>query len=66
MVNFVVTKFSDITDIILPFFDKFEFKGFKRYNYTYFKQAVEVFRKKKHLTPSGLKLIREMKEKMNK
>ena len=66
MVNFVVTKLSDITDIILPFFDKFELKGFKRYNYAYFKQAVEVFRKKQHLTPSGLKLIREMKEKMNK
>lgn len=64
-VNFVVTKFSDLTEKIIPFFDKYEFKGFKHFNYTYFKQGVEIFRKKEHLTLLGLKSLKEIKEKMN-
>jgi len=66
VVNFVVTKFSDITEKILSLFDKYELKGFKCFNYTYFKQGVEIVRKKEHLTLSGLKSLKEIKEKMNK
>lgn len=65
MVNFVVTKFSDISEIIIPFFDKYKLTGFKNFNYSYFKEAVEIFRQKEHLTPSGLKSLKEIKVKMN-
>lgn len=62
---FVVTKFTDICEIILPFFDKHSLKGFKSSNYTSFKQGVDIFRKKEHLTASGLSSLIKIKESMN-
>jgi hypothetical protein len=62
---FVVTKFTDICEIILPFFDKHSLKGFKSSNYTSFKQGVDIFRKKEHLTASGLGSLIKIKESMN-
>lgn len=64
-INLVVTKLSDITEKILPLFDNYKLKGFKYFNYSYFKQGVEIFRKKEHLTPSGLESLRKIKDKMN-
>lgn len=64
-VNFVVTKFSDISGKVLPFFDEYTLKGFKLFNYIYFKQGVEILKKKEHLTSLGLESIKKIKEKMN-
>jgi hypothetical protein len=35
-VSFIVTKFSDITDSIIPLFDKYPIQGIKRLNYADF------------------------------
>lgn len=42
MGNFVVRKFSEITDILIPFFDKYPLQGNKRLDYADFKKAAEV------------------------
>lgn len=64
-INFAVTKFSDISEKILPFFDEYQLKGFKLFNYIHFKEGVEIFRKKEHLTILGLESLKKIKEKMN-
>jgi len=63
--DFVVSKFSDISKIIIPFFDKYPLFGVKAQNYADFKKAAEIFKVKGHLTDSGLDEILKIKEGMN-
>jgi hypothetical protein len=65
-VTFVVTKFSDIENIIFPFFEKFPIEGIKRLDYVDFCQIVMLMRNKAHLTEEGLANIREIKAGMNR
>ena len=65
MVSLRVGKFSDITDKIIPFFDKHPVQGVKYLDYLDFKRVVELMKNKAHLTPEGLSKIRNIKEKMN-
>lgn len=63
--NFVVTNFKDITEKIIPFFDKYPIQGEKGLNFLYFKQIANLMKNKAHLTKEGLCLIRSIKSKMN-
>jgi pentatricopeptide repeat protein len=45
-VNFVVTKFSDITEKIIPFFDKYPLRGSKAKDFSDFCKVVELMKKK--------------------
>ncbi len=63
--DFIVTKFSDITDKIIPFFDKYPLLGSKRKDFEDFKKVAELMKNKAHLTREGLLLIKEIKKGMN-
>lgn len=63
--NLVVSKLSDLSGKIIPFFDKYPILGNKRKDYADFKRATELLMKKAHLTVEGLAEIRKIKEGMN-
>ena len=65
-ISFVVTKFEDITDKVIPFFDEYQIVGVKFQDYQYFKRVTELMKNRDHLTPEGLDLIRKIKANMNK
>ncbi|KAG0122492.1 homing endonuclease [Tuber indicum] len=60
-----VSKFSDITEKIIPFFDKYPLKGTKAKDYSDFKKVVNLIENKVHLTQSGLDEIARIKARMN-
>ena len=66
LVEFVVTRFSDIQEKIIPFFVKYSLQGIKSLNLYDFIQAAELIKNKAHLNPEGLKKIKQIKEGMNK
>ena len=64
-VEFIVTKFSDLTDKLLPLLQKYPIVGYKYLDYLYFVKAVELMKDKAHLTEEGLNQFRELQELMN-
>jgi hypothetical protein len=66
MVDYIVTKLTDITDKIVPLFQKYPIQGVKHLDYTDFVSVVELMKNRKHLTPEGLDQIRAIKAGMNK
>ena len=65
IVDFHVTKFTDITNNIIPFFEKYPVIGVKLDNYKDFCKVAELVSDKKHLTVEGLEKIRLLKSNMN-
>lgn len=63
--RFVVTKFSDITEKILPFFDKYPLVGAKRQDYLSFVKVAVLMQAKANLTKEGLEQIKQIKVGMN-
>jgi hypothetical protein len=63
-VDFVVTKLSDIGQIIL-FFEKYPIRGSKAKNFSDFCKVVELMKNKTHLTDDGLDQIQKIKSGMN-
>lgn len=64
-VQWHVTKFSDITDIIIPFFNKYPIIGVKYQDFKDFCLVSEIMKNKGHLTQEGLKQIHKIKDRMN-
>ena len=60
-----VVKFSDITNIIIPFFEKNPIFGVKLLDFNDWCVIAELMKKGSHLTVEGLNLIREIKSGMN-
>ena len=65
-IDYTVVKQEDLVLKIIPFFDKYKIVGVKLQDYIDFKKVAELIRTKDHLTTSGLKKIKEIKEGMNK
>lgn len=65
-IEYRVTRFSDLTDKIIPLFQKFPIQGVKFLDYMDFVKVLELMSNKLHLTPEGLKQIKFIKENMNK
>ena len=65
-VEFVVTKFSDIQEKIIPFFEKNSLQGIKSLKFNSFTEAAELIKNKAHLNSEGLKKIKQIKERRNK
>lgn len=65
VVNFQVTKFSDIVNIIIPFFNKYPIQGQKALDFEDFKKVVEIMKINDHLTIKGFEKILKIKEGMN-
>lgn len=59
-------RFSDITKIIIPFFDKYPLQGVKSLDYADFKKAVGIRQEKDNLTVLDLESILKIKAGMNK
>jgi len=64
--EYVVVNFSDIVQKIIPFFEKYSFKGIKLYNYTDFTKAANLILNKEHLKPEGVEQILNIKNSMNR
>jgi len=64
-VDFYVSNFNDIINIIIPFFDKYPIQGTKYLDYMDFCKVAELMQKKEHLTHEGLEKIRQIKSTMN-
>lgn len=65
IVDFQVTKFSDVTEKIIPFFDKYPVLGVKQENFEDFCKVAELMKEGVHLTKEGLEQIRKIKYGMN-
>jgi hypothetical protein len=60
-----VTNLKDITDKVIPFFDKYSVKGVKSSDYEDFKKVAVLIVKKDHLTEKGIDQIKLIKSNMN-
>jgi len=66
VLSFKIAKFVDLTNIVIPFFDKFPIVGVKSKDFEDFKQVAELIKNKVHLTPEGLEKIRLIKAGINR
>ena len=64
-ISFIFTKFSDIIDIIIPFFDKYPILGIKSLDFADFKKVAEIVKNKKHLTTEGYNEVVKINSTMN-
>jgi len=65
VVQLQITTFSDVNNIIIPFFDKYPILGKKSLDFLDFKTVSKLMLNRKHLTVEGLQQIIKIKEKMN-
>ena len=64
-VSFTIVDFTDITNIIIPFFDKNPIIGIKLYDYLDWCKIHSLMVNRSHLTVEGINSIREIKSGMN-
>jgi hypothetical protein len=64
--NYIVTKFSDINNKIIPFFQKYPLSGAKAAEFADFIEIARIIREKGHTIESGLEEIRFIKSRMIK
>jgi hypothetical protein len=64
--DFVVTRFSDINDKIIPFFKTNKIIGVKSEDFNDWCQVAKLIETKAHLTEAGLEEILNIKSGMNK
>jgi hypothetical protein len=62
---FLVTRLSDITGIIIPFFEKYSIIGSKVKDFEDWKKIAKLMTSKSHLTKEGLEEINKIKSGMN-
>lgn len=65
-VELQIIKFSDITGIIIPFFEKYSIQGKKSLDFKDFKIVADICKNKDHLNPEGFSKIMDIKGGMNK
>jgi len=65
-VNFQITNFTDIMNIIIPFFEQYPIEGIKKLDYVDFKTVGDLMLNKEHLTQSGLDKIIKIQSNMNR
>ena len=63
---FTITKIKDLEEKLIPLLDKYTILGAKSQDYSDFKRVVKLMRNKVHLTPEGIKEIKDIKSGMNK
>ena len=64
--DFIVSKFQDIDEKIIPFFLKYSIQGVKALDFKDFCLVASMMKDKKHLTKDGLDKIKKIKAKMNR
>jgi hypothetical protein len=66
MANLVVDRFSDLSDKIIPFFNKYPILGLKKLDYFDWCRIANLKSAGAHLTFEGLEEIRKIKSGMNR
>jgi len=64
-VDYIVTKIEDLTEKVIPFFEKYPIIGVKALDFEDFCKAAKLMKTKAHLTASGLEQTRKLKAGMN-
>lgn len=64
-VHFMVTKFSELSEKIIPLFKKYHILGEKSKDFNDFCEVAEMMKEKRHLTQDGLEKIKKIKVGMN-
>ena len=64
-IEYRVTKIADITQKVIPFFNKYSIVGVKALDFADFCRVSELMKKKAHLTLPGLEKIKKIKAGMN-
>jgi len=65
-VTLVITKFTTVTDKIIPFFESYPLVGVKKNDFLDWCTVAKLMNNKAHLTQEGFNLIRTIKSGMNK
>lgn len=65
-VSLTIVDFTDITNTIIPFFNKYPIMGIKLYDYLDWCKIHSLMINRSHLTVEGISSIREIKSSMNK
>lgn len=65
IIKFYVRNFEDISEKIIPFFEKYKIQGVKSKDFEDFKEASILIKSKLHLTKEGLDKILLIKSRMN-
>lgn len=60
-----ISKFSDIVNIVIPFFQQYAIYGAKHADFLDFKKGVSIVNNKGHFTPEGLNQIKNLTYGMN-
>lgn len=60
-----IVNFSDIINFIIPFFDKYEIHGLKKWDFYDFKKVAQIMVRKDHLNEQGYNQILQIKKGMN-
>jgi hypothetical protein len=63
--EYQVSKFADLTDRIIPFFNKYPILGQKSKDFEDFSKVADLMETKVHLTTEGVNEIRKIKDNMN-
>jgi LAGLIDADG endonuclease len=66
VVELIISKFSDIINIIIPLFTNNSLHGIKQLNFIDFCKVAKLMSKGSHLTQEGFNLISTIKSRMNK
>ena len=66
MIKYEVRSFKDLSQKIIPHFDKYQLAGEKKKDYEVFKKAIKIISKEKHLEKSGLIKITRLALEMTK
>ena len=66
LVTYIITKFEDVSEKIIPLFNQYKIEGVKTLDFEDFKRAAEIVKKKDHLKLEGLEEIKLIKSRMNK
>jgi hypothetical protein len=64
--SLTIVKYSDITNLIIPFFTKYPVLGIKQNDFSDWCKIAKLMNDGSHLTNEGLNLIRTIKDGMNK
>ena len=63
--RYCVTRFADLRDVIVPFFQEHQLRTSKRENFDKFVKVMRLMEERRHLTVSGLIEIAEIAQTMN-
>jgi hypothetical protein len=61
-VKYKVSNFKDISEKIIPFFQKYPLQAKKQFQFQKFCQVAEMMKRKEHLTEAGIKKIQTLKQ----